>query len=96
MALLSSYPREICGSAAPTRLPYRAQCPDPTLFRNAHWRQQSGLIGTHRVAVDGGHLLVWDDKAGTYLDPATGEILPTWDDALDSNGDQDQPLHVAR
>ena len=33
---------------------------------------------------------------GTYLDPATGEVLPTWDDALDAIGDQDEPLHVAR
>ena len=31
-----------------------------------------------------------------YLDPATGEVLPTWDEALDAIGDQDEPLHVAR
>jgi replication initiator protein RepSA len=51
---------------------------------------------TDQVAFDGSHLPVWDDKASTYLDPATGEVLPTWDDALDSIGDQDEPLHVAR
>ena len=31
-----------------------------------------------------------------YLDPATGEVLPTWDEALDAIGDLDEPLHVAR
>ena len=30
------------------------------------------------------------------LDQATGEVLPTWDQALDSIGPNDQPLHVAR
>ena len=29
------------------------------------------------------------------LDPDTGEVLPTWDQALDAITDQDQPLHVA-
>jgi hypothetical protein len=48
------------------------------------------------VRFDGAHLPVWDQDAGTYLDPATGEVLPTWDEALDSIGDQDEPLHVAR
>jgi hypothetical protein len=43
-----------------------------------------------------GALPVWDDQAATYLDPATGEVLPTWDEALDAIGDQDEPLHVAR
>ena len=33
---------------------------------------------------------------GTYLDPDTGEVLPTWDQALDAIGDQDEPRHVAR
>ena len=41
-------------------------------------------------------LPVWDEHAATYLDPATGEVLPTWDDALDAIGDEDEPLHVAR
>jgi hypothetical protein len=47
-------------------------------------------------AFDGDHLPVWDEHAGTYLDPATGEVLPTWDDALDAIGDEDEPQHVAR
>ncbi len=45
---------------------------------------------------DGGHLPVWDEHARTYLDPDTGEVLSTWDQALDAIGDQDEPLHVAR
>ena len=39
---------------------------------------------------------MWDEHAATYLDPATGEVLPTWDEALDAIGDEDEPLHVAR
>ena len=51
---------------------------------------------TETVRYDGGHRPVWDQHTGTYLDPDTGEILPTWDEALDAIGDQDEPLHVAR
>jgi hypothetical protein len=51
---------------------------------------------TERVVFDGGHLPVWDNTASTYLDPESGEVLPTWDDAIDTIGDQDEPLHVAR
>jgi len=45
---------------------------------------------------DGDELPVWDDQAGRYVDPATGEILPTWDEALDGIGPYDLPWHVAR
>jgi hypothetical protein len=51
---------------------------------------------TSTVRFDGDQLPAWDEHAGTYLDPATGEVLPTWDQALDAIGDQDEPLHVAR
>jgi hypothetical protein len=51
---------------------------------------------TSRIAFHGSHLPVWDDQASTYLDPSTGEVLPTWDEALDAIGDQDEPQHVAR
>ena len=51
---------------------------------------------TAAVKDDGGHLPVWDEHTGTYLDPDTGEILVTWDQALDTIGDGDEPLHVAR
>ena len=51
---------------------------------------------TETVKYDGGHLPVWDEHTGTYLDPGTGEVLPTWDQALDGIGDGDEPLHVAR
>ena len=39
---------------------------------------------------------VWHEATGNHLDPATGEVLPTWDQALDAIGEHDTPLHVAR
>ena len=51
---------------------------------------------TDVVRFDGDQLPVWDETAAAYLDPATGEILTSWDQALDAIGDDDQPLHVAR
>ena len=55
-------------------------------------------MATHRpgASYDGDHLPVWHEASGHYLDPATGELLPTWDEALDAIGDDDEPLHVAR
>ncbi|MDA2809055.1 replication initiation protein [Nocardiopsis sp. RSe5-2] len=41
---------------------------------------------------------VWDEATGNYCDPATGEVLPTWDEALDAL-DEDpgaEPHHVVR
>jgi hypothetical protein len=51
---------------------------------------------TTEVKYDGDQLPVWDEHTGTYLDPATGEVLPTWDQALDAIGKDDEPWHVAR
>jgi hypothetical protein len=51
---------------------------------------------TSTVRYDGDHLPAWDQTTRTYLDPATGEVLPSWDDALDAIGEADEPLHVAR
>jgi hypothetical protein len=51
---------------------------------------------TKVVRFDGDHLPVWDEHTAAYLDPETGEVLPTWDQALDAIGDTDEPLHVAR
>jgi hypothetical protein len=45
---------------------------------------------------DGDALPVWADQAAGYIDPATGEVLPTWDEALDAIGPYDLPWHVAR
>ena len=39
--------------------------------------------GTSTVKYDRDDLPVWDEHTGNYLDPATGEALPTWDQALD-------------
>ncbi len=51
---------------------------------------------TQTVRYDGDQLPVWDEDTRTYLDPATGEVLPTWDQALDAIGPHDDPLHVAQ
>ena len=50
----------------------------------------------NEVKYDGDELPVWDETPGGYLDPATGEVLPTWDEALDAIGAEDEPWHVAR
>jgi len=52
--------------------------------------------GTSAVRFDGDQLPVWDEHTGSYLDPATGEVLPTWDQALDAIGRDNEPHHVAR
>ncbi|MDP9863922.1 MULTISPECIES: replication initiator [Streptosporangium] len=48
------------------------------------------------VVFDGEHRPVW--SAGGYVDPVSGEVLPTWDEALDRlDADEDaEPLHVVR
>jgi hypothetical protein len=51
---------------------------------------------TAAVRFEGDHLPVWHEPTGGYLDPATGEVLPTWGQALDAIGLNDEPLHVAR
>jgi hypothetical protein len=51
---------------------------------------------TDTVRFEGDQLPVWDEDSGNYLDPATGEVLTSWDEALDAIGPADQPRHVAR
>ncbi len=51
---------------------------------------------TDQVKHDDASLPIWHEASGNYLDPATGEVLPTWDQALDAIGPDDEPLHVAR
>ena len=51
---------------------------------------------TDVVRYEGDRLPVWHESSGNYLDPGTGEVLPTWDQALDAIGPHDQPLHLAR
>ncbi|MBB5981663.1 replication initiator [Kribbella solani] len=43
-------------------------------------------------------LPVWDEMVGSFVDPSTGALLPTWDDALDDLGADPaaQPAHVVR
>ena len=38
----------------------------------------------------------WDAEQETYVDPETGEPLPTWDEAVDAIAPDDEPVHVAR
>jgi hypothetical protein len=52
--------------------------------------------GTDTVRFTAEQLPVWHDRTGRYLDPATGEYLPTWNEALDAIGPHDEPQHVAR
>ena len=52
--------------------------------------------GTSAVKFDGDERPVWDEQTCTYVDPYTGEILPTWDEALDAIAAEDEPVHVAR
>jgi hypothetical protein len=42
------------------------------------------------------HQPIWHERSGNYLDPATGETLPSWNSALDAISAQNEPLHVAR
>jgi hypothetical protein len=51
---------------------------------------------TERVRYSSDRLPVWHEASGNYIDPDTGEVLPTWDQALDAIGSSDRPLHVAR
>jgi hypothetical protein len=51
---------------------------------------------TDVVRFDGEQLPVWHEPSGRYVDPATGELLPTWDQALDDLRLHDTPLHLAR
>ncbi|SFK30913.1 hypothetical protein SAMN05216275_12216 [Streptosporangium canum] len=61
------------------------------------------------VVFEGDHLPVWTDRpehaepypdrqAGDYLDPVTGELLPTWEQALDrpDTDEEAEPFHVLR
>jgi hypothetical protein len=51
---------------------------------------------TEEVRFAGDVLPMWDEDSGNYVDPTSGEVLQTWDDALDEIGPADQPRHVAR
>jgi hypothetical protein len=51
---------------------------------------------TDTVRYEDDDLPVWDERTGRYVDPGTGELLPSWDLSLDAIGADDEPLHVAR
>jgi len=51
-----------------------------------------------QVRYQGPNLPVWDAETGNYCDPVTGEVLTSWDEALDELDDDPdaEPLHVVR
>ena len=51
---------------------------------------------TATVCYENDELPDWHPASGNYVDPDTGEVLPSWDQALDGVGSADQQLHVAR
>jgi hypothetical protein len=51
---------------------------------------------TSVIRFGGDHLPVWDETTASYINPQTGERLPSWDDALDAIRPDAEPLHVAR
>jgi hypothetical protein len=51
---------------------------------------------TEEIRFAGDVLPMWDEDSGNYVDPTSGEVLQTWNDALDAIGPEDQPRHVAR
>jgi len=51
---------------------------------------------TDQVRYDSNNLPVWHETHRSYIDPRTGEVLPTWDRALDAIGPHDHPLHMVR
>src|SRR6266571_60007 len=46
-----------------------------------------------RPRFDGEHVPAWHERTGNYLHPATGEALPSRDEAPDAIGDHNQPLN---
>src|SRR5258707_3277729 len=85
------------------RLPPHVHLPFRRAISRADLRQviaatyhQVWWPSTDTVRYDTGQAPVWHEGTGRYVDPDTGELLPTWDQALDAIGIDDQPLHVAR
>jgi hypothetical protein len=57
---------------------------------------QAWWPSTDTVRFENNRLPVWHEGSGRYLDPATGEFLPTWGEELDAIGPHGRPQHVAR
>jgi hypothetical protein len=92
-----------CGGLV-SRVPGRGAgatgCPhcheSPAVDCPEHSPDQVWWPATDEIRFEGDYLPVWYEARGGYLDPATGELLPTWDQALDTIGPDDEPLHVVR
>jgi hypothetical protein len=50
------------------------------------------------VYTDAEHVPVWDERVESYVDPETGVLLPTWEEAIDELDDDPdpRPAHVLR
>ncbi|TQN28326.1 hypothetical protein FHX37_3660 [Haloactinospora alba] len=51
-----------------------------------------------QVVYDNDHLPLFDEDTGNYVDPDTGEVLATWEQALDvlDTDPEAEPMHVCR
>jgi hypothetical protein len=58
-------------------------------YHQVWWPQADEPVYTEQLPV-------WDADAGRYTDPDSGALLPTWDEALDAIGPDDEPMHVVR
>jgi hypothetical protein len=52
--------------------------------------QQVWWPATGQVRQEGAGVLVWREASRRYADPQTGELLPSWDEALDAISPHDQ------
>jgi hypothetical protein len=75
--------------AAPSPAPICARSSPPPITR-------SWWPATDAVRFDGEELPILHEVSGNYLDPGTGEVLPTWDQTLDAISPADLPRHGAR
>ena len=66
----------------------RASCPSGDCAGLFCW----GTSGQSRMILPSPS--VWDEATGSFLDPAAGELLPTWAQALDAIGPNDEPHYV--
>jgi hypothetical protein len=59
-------------------------------YHQVWWPQADVPVYTGR------NVPVWDEDHATYVDRATGEALPTWEEALDAIAEDEEPMHLVR
>ena len=88
-------PRASSASTSPRRSPsISARIARPETRVLAATYHQVWWPGTSAVKFDGDKRPVWDEQTCTYVDPYTGEVLPTRGQALDAIAAEDEPVHV--